>query len=111
MENEILKMTVLFIISAGVLYVVYTLTSNRSQHMLFRWAEENGYQILDYQAKILNRGPFFWASKGQLVFRVAVEDAHGTQRTGWVRCGSYWGGIFSYEVDVKWDNSAVGFNV
>jgi len=103
MENEFIRMSILFVITAGILYGVYTLTSTRSEKILAKWAHDNGYQILDYQPKLLNRGPYMWASKSQIIFRVAVEDAEGTQRTGWVRCGSYWGGILSDEAEVKWD--------
>lgn len=103
MENDIFSMTILLVVAVGILYGAYTFTKNRSEEILYKWARENGYQILDVQPKVFNRGPFMWASKSQAIFRVAVEDAEGTQLTGWVRCGSYWGGLFSDQVEVKWD--------
>ena len=111
MENELIRLSILIVIAAGILYGVYTLTKTRSEEILTKWAYENGYQLLDIQPKILNRGPFIWASKSQLIFRVAVEDAEGTQRTGWVKCGSYMGGIFNDKVEVKWDKTTADFPV
>jgi hypothetical protein len=103
MENDIFSITLIAIFSVGILYGAYTITKNRSEAILNRWAFENGYRIVDYQGKVFNRGPFTWASKSQIIFRVMVEDPEGTQRTGWVKCGSYWGGIFSDQAEVKWD--------
>ena len=103
MENDIFSMTIFLVIAAGILYGAYSFQKTRSEEILAKWAHENGYQILDFQPKVFNRGPFIWASKSQSIFWVAVEDAEGTQRTGWVKCGSYMGGIFSYKVEVKWD--------
>lgn len=103
MGNDIFSITLMALVAAGILYGAYTFMKTRSEEILSRWVHENGYKIIDYQAKVFNRGPFIWASKNQAIFRVAIEDAEGTQRTGWVRCGSYWGGIFSDQVEVKWD--------
>src|SRR5262249_35973173 len=51
------------------------------------------------------RGPFFWtSSKGQTVYRVTVE-VKGAVRTGWVRCGSWWLGLRSEQVEVRWDET------
>ena len=103
MENDIVSMTILVVIAVGILYGAYTFMKTRSEEILNKWAYENDYQILELQPKVFNRGPFIWASKSQSIFWVAVEDAEGTQRTGWVKCGSYMGGIFSDKVEVKWD--------
>jgi hypothetical protein len=111
MENELIRMSILFVIAAGILYGAYTLTKTRSEAILTKWAYENRYQLLEVQPKVFNRGPFIWASKSQIIFRVAVEDAEGIQRSGWVKCGSYWGGIFENKVDVKWDEATTEFPV
>jgi hypothetical protein len=103
MENDILSMTILVVVAAGILYGAYTFMKTRSEAILTRWAHDNGYQILDAQPKVFNRGPFIWASKFQSIFRVAVEDSEGIQRTGWLKCGSDWGGIVSDKAEVKWD--------
>jgi len=71
------------------------------------WANEGGLQIVGFKKKNLtNRGPFRWAtnSPNQSIFHVRVRDREGRERTGWIRCGSYLGGmLFSKKVEVKWD--------
>ena len=103
MENDIFSISVLFIIVAGLGFGVFTLMKTRSEQILSKWATENGYQILELQPKIINRGPFFWSSKMQAIHRITVQDAEGTQLSGWVRCGSILQGVLSDKVEVKWD--------
>lgn len=105
MEYDVFKYSIIFVLAAGILYGVFTLMKTRSEEILAKWAHDNGYQILDSQPKVFNRGPFAWSSKNQTVFRVAVQDTQGNQRTGWVRCGSYMGGIISDKAEVKWDSA------
>ena len=81
----------------------YNLT--RSRAMMRRWASENGYEILESQYRVFRRGPFFWSSsKAQTVFYVKTRDRLGYMRSGWVRCGSWWWGLWSNQVEVRWDN-------
>ena len=76
----------------------------RSNHLLKAWAEENRIIILNAEERWFRRGPFFWSTgKGQTVYYVTVRDEAGRQRSGWVRCGSFWGGLFSSKVEVRWD--------
>ena len=78
----------------------------RGQTILRRWASANAYRLHEHEVRWLVRGPFFWTtSRGQLVYRVTVEDFDGRLRRGWVRCGSWLGGLFSNHVDVRWDNA------
>lgn len=78
---------------------------NRSRTLLDRWAEENGYEILSSERRIFSRGPFFWTTgKGQVVYYVAVRDSAGNPHSGWVRCGGYFLGLLSDNVDVHWDD-------
>ncbi len=78
--------------------------SSRSQDVLGHWARENDYRIIEAKYAHL-KGPFFWtASKGQSVYRVTVQDQTGRTRSGWVRCGSWWFGIWSDHADVRWDD-------
>jgi hypothetical protein len=77
---------------------------SRSRKILERWAERNGYRILQAQRRTFLRGPFFfYTAKGQEVFRVTVEDPQGQVRHGFVRCGSFWLGVLSDRADVRWD--------
>lgn len=76
--------------------------SNRSHDIIALWAQENGYRILSQDFAPF-KGPFFWSSsRGQTVYHVVVADESGRQREGWVRCGSWWGGLLSSQVEVQW---------
>jgi hypothetical protein len=79
----------------------------RVRAALRAWANEGGFQIVGFKKKNLtNRGPFRWAtnSPNQSIFHVRVRDREGKERTAWVRCGSYPGGVlFSKKVEVRWD--------
>ena len=76
----------------------------RSSSLLHQWAAKNGYRIVRQEYRHLFKGPFFWTStKGQTVYYVVVEDAAGTRRSGWVRCGGWWLGLLSDNVEVRWD--------
>jgi hypothetical protein len=75
----------------------------KSRRVLERWAEQNGYRIVDAEYRHFFKGPFFWtSSKGQTVYRVTVEMKGGV-RSGWVRCGSWWFGLMSDKAEVRWD--------
>ena len=78
---------------------------SRSKSLLHEWAAEHGFRLIDYEYRWFVRGPFFWTtSKSQTVYRVTVEDGRGSIRKGWVRCGSWLAGLWSRQVDVRWDD-------
>ena len=77
----------------------------RGYHILETWAEAGGYQILNFERRYLRLGPFFFGtSKGQVVYRVTVQDQQGQIRRGYVRCGSYLLGVWSDQAEVRWDD-------
>ena len=88
----------------GVLAVNFIWEYFRGRTLLSRWAEANGYEILHSRRAILYAGPFTWRSRYQVVYSVRVRDRQGSDRTGWVRFGSYWAGLFSNQVDEWWKN-------
>ncbi len=106
---------VLFIaaLAAANFYWVYS----RSQTMLERWANEQGYKILHSEVRWLNRGPYSglsgpkWlgckTSKGETVRRVRVQDSQGMERSGFVRFGSWGFGLWTPDVDIIWDDQPV----
>lgn len=76
----------------------------RGRDILEHWAMEYGYQILSSHFCWLWRGPFFWrSSKGQMVYYVVVRTSDGYTRQGWVRCGSFFLGIWKDRAEVIWD--------
>jgi len=97
----VIVLAVVFMIASAIWYY------RRAQSLLQRWADENGLQIMASQHRILDRGPFFWTTgRGQVVYYVTVVDAAGRTRRGYVRCGSFWGGLLSDKTEVRWDESA-----
>ncbi|MBN1484265.1 MAG: hypothetical protein JXA37_06040 [Chloroflexia bacterium] len=78
----------------------------RSEELLQAWAEQQGYQILSAEMRWFSRGPMFWTtSRGQTVYYVELLDLQGMPRPAWVRCGSFWWGLFSRQVEVQWEGS------
>jgi hypothetical protein len=76
----------------------------RSSSLLHQWAAQNGYRIIRQEYRYFFKGRFFWTStNAQTVYYVVVEDPTGTRRIGWVRCGSWWFGLLSDKVEVRWD--------
>jgi len=76
----------------------------RSQQLLQKWAAENGYQVLQAQLRpFFSKGPFFWSSKSQVVYRIVVQDEQGYERSGWLQLGSYLIGVLSDRANVRWD--------
>jgi hypothetical protein len=76
----------------------------QSNSLLNQWASENGYHIIRQEYRTF-KGPFFWtSSNGQTVYYVVVEDSEGNRRRGWVRCGGWWFGLWSDQVDVRWND-------
>jgi hypothetical protein len=77
---------------------------SRSRQILEDWASSNGYKIVSSEYRTFFKGPFFWtSSKGQTVYYVTVETADGQTKTGWVRCGGWFIGLFSDRAEVRWE--------
>ena len=100
----------LFGVLGIVAFVVFAIVMiawhfSRSRSLLDQWAADNGFRIIESSYRNLVRGPFFWTtSKSQTVYRVTVEDGRGSIRKGWVRCGTWLAGLWSRQVDVRWDD-------
>jgi hypothetical protein len=76
----------------------------RASYLLREWAAKNDFRIIHRQYRHFFKGPFFWTStNGQAVYYVVIEDPAGASRRGWVRCGSWWFGLLSEDVDVRWE--------
>lgn len=101
---EALIATVFFALFAlAVVSVIWSF--QRSNEMIQNWAHQNGYHIIEAKVPLFSKGPFFWTtSKNQSVYRVVVQDGTGKTRSGWVRCGSYLGGLLSDKTEVHWDD-------
>jgi hypothetical protein len=91
------------IVLVGFVVVALYFQIRRAQTLLRKWAQENGYEILDAEHRVFRKGPYIWSARGQAVYRVWVRDREGVERLGWVRCGSWFAGVFSDKVESRWD--------
>ena|ERR1035441_7407891 len=79
---------------------------SRSRAILREWAAWNGLEVLAFKRTFLFGGfSPFTTSKRQVIFWVRVRDGGGLERSGWVRCGSYWGGVVRSQAEVKWETN------
>ncbi len=77
----------------------------RSEEILRRWAAGSGYEILQSERRWFFRGPFWWRTSEHMeVFRVLVRDGTGRQRSGFVRVGGWFWGLWSDAAKVEWDD-------
>lgn len=92
---------------AVIAFVAWSFTwhFSRSRTVLETWADENGFEIIRSEYCHFMRGPFFLTtSKGQTVYYVTVRTRSGHVRTGWVRCGGFFLGLFSDAAEVRWED-------
>jgi hypothetical protein len=80
----------------------------RSRRALARWADHSGFIILYSEARhLVFAGPFKWRlSNWRRIYFVKVRDQTGHEHSGWVCCGSFFGGIWPRDtVEVRWDEA------
>ena len=84
-----------------------SLRISRSRSILRSWDAWNGFQILSFRRAFIS-GAFnpFTTSRCQVVFWVSIRAGAGHERSGWVRCASYWGGLSRDQAEVKWEPNA-----
>ena len=101
MESDVARALLILValMGAGGGILAYV---TRSKYLLEKWADENRHQLLYAEHRMLRKGPFLWSGRGQAVYRVEIRDERG-DRSGWVRCGSWWLGVLVDQVEVKWD--------
>lgn len=78
----------------------------RTKSMLASWAASCGYRILEARRSYIPPWKLWLTtSRSQVVMHVKVYDnATHRIRSGRVRLGSYWWGVFDADaVDVQWD--------
>jgi len=77
----------------------------KGHSLLPRWAERNHYRVVQSEVRYWDRGPFLWTTSAlQLVYRVTLQDSDGNSRTAWLAFGGCWLGLFSHEVQVRWED-------
>lgn len=97
----------LFLIIVLVLYVVWFY--RRSAALLNDWIDANGFALVEAERRFAWTSPFFLrASRSQQIFRVRVYDpVRHRSRGAWVRVGSFWLGLASADIDVRWDDDEI----
>ena len=76
----------------------------RADEILQKWAQADALTLVSVQKRYLRTGPFFMdQARGQFVFRIVVRDHPGAKRAGWIRVGSWLGGVLSDKTKVIWD--------
>lgn len=101
-EGDSLAIVIFVVLISLVLGLNY-LASRKARQLIHGWADACGYRILNLEFRWFRRGPFFWTSgKGQLVYYVVLMD-QDQRRQAFVRCGSFWLGMLSDNMDVRWE--------
>jgi hypothetical protein len=99
---QIVVVSVFAVLFAGFLFWFKA----SSKAILRKWAKENGFQIVKSRQGSFFTGRFKWWTNGRMqdIYFVKVRDQDGHERSGWVRCGSFFGGVlFSNQIEVRWD--------
>jgi hypothetical protein len=74
-----------------------------AERILRRWAAEHDFEVVSFKRVIFGH-PFGFMinSRSQVILAITVRDRKGRERSGWLKCGSFWAGVFSNEAQVKW---------
>ena len=81
----------------------YRVLDSRSRAMLASWAQGQGLDLLQVELKPFLKGPYWFSSKAQMVYRISVRQADGSALSGWARCGGAVLGPGVDKVAVRWD--------
>ena len=94
---------VVFMIVLGV--ASFAWSCSRSQTIIDRWAQANGFRVLHSEMRLMRTGPFFFRhGKGQTVYYVTVQDSTGRTRRAFIRCGGWFAGLCSDAAAVEWES-------
>lgn len=97
----------LLLIGGPLMFAFTAWACFRARRLLRRWANENGFRLLAFKAVVSGPREWMWTSSSrQVLYSVRVLDKNGQERRGWVRCGTFWNGIFSDKIEVKWEDQA-----
>lgn len=91
-----------------IVLVIVTIrwSHKRAYEILHRWAKNDGLTLISAEKRYWRTGPYFINhARGQMIFHIVVRDSKGTERSGWVRVGSWFAGVFSDKTHVTWDSS------
>ena len=94
-------LTAVLLIGLSVGLTFWKFSHERS--LVEQWAKKNEYSIVNREKRSVVTGPFMWSSsRNQTIYYVTIADKTGLQRNAWVRCGGYYLGPLSDQIDVRW---------
>jgi hypothetical protein len=79
----------IFIIFVVVSMIVSATQKEAHHEELRRFAEQNGCQVDQIEQPWFDHGPFWYRGKGQRLYRCRMRDAHGNDRTAYMRTGFF----------------------
>ncbi|MCS6875115.1 MAG: hypothetical protein RML33_10085 [Acidobacteriota bacterium] len=84
--------------------LTYKWQHEKAEFMLEKWAKMNKYEILmKSYANPIGTGPGVGSRNPQIMYRVVVKDSKGERRSGVIKVGSRWLGVFEEKITVDWD--------
>lgn len=103
--NDQTQKLVFFLAIAIFGVVTFWWHMKRSLDLLHLWVRENNLTLVRSERRMMDLGPFTGRTgRGQEIFYVTVKDETDNERNPYVRCGSFWFGLLSENVDVEWDD-------
>ncbi len=108
METFLKAVGPIALLAAALVVAAFALAwrTRRTEELARAWAAAEGFELLEVSYSWLWRGPFWLRStEGQSVARIVVRLPDGTRRTGWLRCGGWWFGLWSDATQVRWDDA------
>jgi hypothetical protein len=76
--------------------------NQKARRLIGEWAHEHTYELLSCRWSYTGGKFWFRRSKSQRVYRVTIRDNAGLTRNADVRCGSWFSGMLSDDLDVRW---------
>jgi hypothetical protein len=92
----------IFLAFIALTLLAFFLVHVRGRAILRRWAEKSGIEIVNAEQRWFFKGPYFWRSHNCVVFYGTFRGPSGANCDAYVRCGSFWWGIWSDAVDATW---------
>lgn len=74
----------------------------KAKRLIREWAAEKGYAIVDMELRFIRRGPFLWTSGNAQIVYYVVLSSGSEKRSAFIRCGSFFTGLLSDNIDVEW---------
>ena len=87
MKKNIIAIIVVLLIAIGVCVLSYSLRTNRIES----WATKHNYTILNKEQCWTTIGtPYYFKSKGEMIFKVIVRNSQNQTEIWYVRTGNFY---------------------